>query len=915
MSVALRFPPLRLRPLCLALGVSLGLALPTPALSTETRPALTIPSQLPGGVRPLAYRIHLTPNQESGDFEGEAEIDLLVGRTTRQLTFHAADLNFAAVTLKPLAERSGPEIPHHPLRVTSGAQTATLPLLRALPPGRYRLLLRYRGKIADQVGGLFRVRYASPEGPRQALFTQLENAEARRVFPAWDEPQFKAPFEIAVTLPADQLAVSNMPERQRTPLADGRVRIDFAPTPPMSSYLVFLAAGDFERRTRPAGPTEIGVVTRRGAGDQADYALEANARILETFNDYFSIPYPLPKLDNVAAPGSSQFFSAMENWGAVFAFEHSMLLDPSISTQSDRQRVFATAAHEVAHQWFGNLVTMAWWDDLWLNESFASWMEGETTARLNPSWHSELRALAGRERAMTLDALATTHPVVQPIRTVDEASQAFDAITYQKGEAVVRMLEAYMGSTPWREGLRQYLQQHAYGNAVSTELWQTLEKAAGKPLTPIARDFTRQPGIPLIRVLDDAPETKGGGGPCTRDLMLEQGEFSRDQLKRRPLQWQIPVALSPLGDAPEAVSSPVMTLVTKQARVPGLGCGPVLVNAGQKGYFRTLYGPRRFAALRAQFGHLSAADQLGILGDTWALGLASYQGVEDTLALIEATPVEANPQVWSRIVEILRGLDTYYRGQTPAQAHYRERARAYLNPVFARVGWTAQADEAPPVAILRGELIEALGILESPALVAECQRLAVVSRSDPGALPAALRKPVLRVVAHHADPSTWETLRDQAAAETNPLAQEELYRLVASPQDPALAQRALNLALNLAQADTGHGEGSAPTGVSAQLLLTVSYQHPDLAVNFALHHLDALMARVDGPSRSRFLPWLAEGSGEKATLEKLARYTRTRLAPASRRPAETAMAKMRDTQRIRAQALPRLTAWLTDRAD
>src|SRR5690606_32077123 len=234
--------------------------------------------------------------------------------------------------------------------------------------------------------------------------------------------------------------------------------------------------------------------------DQARFALESSKDVLAEYNDYFGVKYPLPKLDNIAAPGRSQFFSAMENWGAIFTFEHTLLLDPAIANISDRQRIFSVAAHEIAHQWFGNLVTMAWWDDLWLNEGFATWMAARTTQKLHPEWNTHLYSVGGRESAMSLDAAVTTHPVVQHVETVEQASQAFDSITYQKGGAVIRMLEGYVGADAWREGVRNYMKTHAYGNTVSDDLWRAVQASAGKPILDIAHDFTLQPGVPLIRV-------------------------------------------------------------------------------------------------------------------------------------------------------------------------------------------------------------------------------------------------------------------------------------------------------------------------------------------------------------------------------------------------------------------------------
>lgn len=276
--------------------------------------------------------------------------------------------------------------------IDAQAQTATFTFAQPLAVGSYTLAMDYTGKIGTQANGLFAIDYENKAGKQRALYTQFENSDARKFVPSWDEPAYKATFDLTATVPSSQMAVSNMPAALTTELGQGLKRVRFAPSPKMSTYLLFFGLGDFERATLQAGATEVGVVTQSGAIAQARFALESSRDVLLEYNDYFGTPYPLPKLDNVASPGSSRFFGAMENWGAIYTFEHAMLLDPAISTQSDKQAVFSIAAHEIAHQWFGDLVTMAWWDDLWLNEGFASWMEGRTTGKLHPEWNMIGRA-------------------------------------------------------------------------------------------------------------------------------------------------------------------------------------------------------------------------------------------------------------------------------------------------------------------------------------------------------------------------------------------------------------------------------------------------------------------------------------------------------------------------------------------
>ncbi|MDP9109341.1 MAG: M1 family metallopeptidase, partial [Pseudomonadota bacterium] len=399
--------------------------------------AQAITTQLPRSVVPLHYDVDLIPDAAHGRFAASAAIEIEVIAPTRAITFNAAGLAIRQARLTDAQTHRS--VASSRIDTNAGQETVTVNFAHVLSPGRYRLALDYRGEIGTQAAGLFSLDYQSAHGPRRALFTQFENSDARRMIPCWDEPAYKATFTLSATVPAADLAISNMPVRTVTARAHAKKRVEFATTPKMSSYLLFFASGDLERATTRSGATELGVVTQRGLTGQAALVLDASATILQHYNEYFGVAYPLPKLDNIAAPGRSEFFGAMENWGAIFTFEHAMLLDPAISTQNDKQGVFSTAAHEMAHQWFGDLVTMQWWDDLWLNEGFASWMESRTTARLHPEWQTVVETVAGRERAMSLDALSTTHPVVQHVDTVAQASQAFDAITYQKGEAVIRM--------------------------------------------------------------------------------------------------------------------------------------------------------------------------------------------------------------------------------------------------------------------------------------------------------------------------------------------------------------------------------------------------------------------------------------------------------------------------------------------
>ncbi|HET6805923.1 MAG TPA: M1 family aminopeptidase, partial [Frateuria sp.] len=663
-------------------------------------------------------------------------------------------------------------------------------------------------------------------------------------------------------------------------------------SPKMSTYLLFFGLGDFERATLNAQGTEIGVITQKGMIDQAKFALDSSKQVLKEYNDYFGVPYPLPKLDNIAAPGRSQFFSAMENWGAIFTFEYSLLLNPAISNPVDKQRVFNTAAHEMAHQWFGDLVTMSWWDDLWLNEGFASWMASRTTQKLHPEWHTELDAVGVRERAMSQDSVASTHPVVQHVETVEQASQAFDAITYSKGEAVIHMLEGYVGHEAWRTGVRNYIKAHEHGNTVSDDLWKSIQAAAGKPVTQIAHDFTLQPGIPMLEVRAAA---------CSNgktDIALRQGEFTRDRPGKQPLRWHVPVIAKTVG------GKAVRTVVDGKATLSVPGCGPVLVNAGQTGYYRTLYAQNNFDALKGQFARLAPIDQLGLLGDTWALGMAGNEPVSNVLALITATPADADPQVWSEVAGYLSALDNYYRGDQARQQRLRTFALGQLQPVFAKVGWEAKAGESAPMANLRQELIGVMSDLGDKQVINEARRRFAAQKTDPTAVPVALRKTITAVVAQHADEATWNALRAQARAETTPLVKDQLYSMLSTPENDALAQRALDLALTDEPGATN----------SAGMIRTVGDTHPEMAFDFALAHREQVNKLVDSTSSSRYYPYLGASSNKPEMIRKIEQYSQKYIAPTSRRVANSVIANIRYRMMIRERRLPEIDAWLEKHA-
>lgn len=874
----------------LVTAIALALASPVFAQAPVAAPAegsaAEVVTQLPRSVRPSHYAVEITPHADQHRFDGKVRIDVEVLEPTSRIVLQAVGMTFANSRLTPARGQ--------PLTATvsvdAAQQTATFAFDRPLAPGKYVLATDYTGVIGTQANGFFSLDYPTESGTRRALYTQFENSDARRFIPSWDEPDYKATFDLAVIAPAGDMVVSNMPAKDTRDLTDGLRRTTFATTPKMSTYLLFLGIGEFDRLALTDDGVEIGVITQLGKAEQARFAMEASRDILREYNDYFGIRYPLPKLDNIAAPGRSQFFSAMENWGAIFTFEYALLLDPATSNVFDRQTVFSTAAHEIAHQWFGDLVTMRWWDDLWLNEGFATWMEGRTMARLHPEWDtSGADAVYTSRGAMGGDAYATTHPIVQHVASVEQASQAFDGITYGKGSAVIAMLEDYIGADAWRNGVRSYMHRHAYGNAVTDDLWREMEAAApGRQFVQVAHDFTLQPGVPLIRASSLCVDGQ-------TVVHLEQGEYSIDRPDKTPLHWRVPVSLR-AGDG-----ALVKVLVDGQAdaRLPGCDA-PVLVNAGQKGYYRTLYAPAQFKALAASFAQLPVVDQLGVMMDASALGAIGRQPESDSLDLALQVPQVAAPELWQMVVGALGGLDDLYKDDKPRQQAVRAFVIARLAPKFRELGWDNRADDSSAVKQLRGSLISVLGGLGDAEVLAEARRRFDAFLADPSSLSPDLRRTVLGLVARNADAATWDRLHALARAETSSMLRAQYYNLLAMPRDKALAQRALDMALTDEPGAT----------LSAGMIAGVSRQHPELAFDFAVAHREQVDARVDTTSLPRYYPGLGAASTQPEMIDKIRAFAERYIAPGSRRDAERTINAIQTRIKLLKERRPKIDAWL-----
>ncbi len=776
------------------------------------------PGKLPKTVVPDAYRIDLSPDLNKLTFAGQEAIDLHV----RQPTDHVV-LNQAGLALQKAVLEDGT-----PAAVTldEQAQTATLHFPHAVAAGRHTLTIAYTGPIPATPNGIYHDDYKTAGGaPKRMLVTQFEVADARRMFPGWDEPAFKATFQLSVTLPSNLAVVSNMPIGSETPAGPGLHHVAFATSPRMSTYLLALVAGDMQAIHARAAGTDLAAWAPSGRVEQARYALDAETAILPFYDSYFGVPYPLPKLDLIAIPGNYQA-GAMENWGAITFIDDAMLFDPATSSPGTKETIYLVVAHEMAHHWSGDLVTMGWWDNIWLNEGFATWMEMKATDHFNPSWEIWPRDHSEHEAAMAQDAQPTTHPIQQVIRDESEANTAFDAISYQKGEQIIRMIEDWIGPDSFRDGMRRYMKAHQFGNATSADLWAALSAASHRDVARVAAGFTEQPGIPLVQVA-----RSGSGGDC--QVTLTQGRFTIHDPHPKPETWTIPVTLGAPGTA-----SQHLLLTSAPATVPLADCSAALkANLGEEGYYRTQYDTASLQALTRVLPELSQTDRANLLGDQFALFLADRAPLAGYLNLLRQFGGERSVAVWTDTLSHLIRLHTALVG-SPLQQRFDAFASGLVRQEFGRLGWDAQPNEPFPDTLLRPKLIGALGRFGDPAVVAEARRRFDAFAQNPASLPPALREPVLSTVGHTADQATYDKLRTAGMRATSTEEKLRYFTAMGMATDPKLVQQ------TVAFADAGE----VPNGRVVRYLINASREseHPELVFSLVKPMQARLAARIPG---------------------------------------------------------------------
>jgi aminopeptidase N len=737
-----------------------------------SRPALA--QRLPTGVTPEHYDLTFTLDLAAARFSGRTGIDVRLAQMTSEIRLNALELDITSASIS-----AGGQTQTARVTLDTDAQTATLTTTRPIPAGRARIEIDYRASLNQQLRGLY-----ESKGPKRSYaVTQFESTDARRAFPCFDEPAFKSTFAVTVVASRGDVAIANGRMISDTPgPRPDQHTMKFSTTAKISSYLVALAIGDFECLSGASDGVPIRICATPDKKALGKIALESAEQILAYLNRYHTIKYPFEKLDVVAVPDFAA--GAMENVAAIFYRETDLLAESASASLNTRKTIVSILSHEMAHMWFGDLVTMQWWDDLWLNEGFATWMASRPAAAMKAEWRMDVSEALENQTALGLDSLKSTHPIHVNVNTPSEIESVFDPISYEKGASVLRMVEAYVGEENFRKGVNDYLEKHKYANATSEDFFAALTAASGKPVDRVMGTFVLQAGVPQLDVTAGCSNNRA-------TVTIKQSRFLLDgSTSQGRERWQIPVCLKAPGSA-----SPSCVVMTETTQTFPLGetCGPwVFANAGGRGYYRTVYsGDSLKAIARDVQSSLTPAERLSLVSDEWALVRAGRHTVDNYLDLASGFGRESIPQVLDVVAARLGFIDTYLTTDANRKT-FQAFVRTLFEPAYKDIGFDRAPGDSEDRRSLRNAIVGALGeTAEDPEIVDKATRAVRAALGGGPALDPILAGTLVNIAATHGDTELFDLLSRAAAKAKSP---DEHYRYLfalTSFENPSLLARAL----------------------------------------------------------------------------------------------------------------------------
>ena len=850
-----------------------------------------VAQRLPKIAIPENYKLSFTPDFSKDNFSGQEEIQANVLKAGTEIVLNAAEIAFESATI-----RNGNKTQTAAVALDAQREMATLTVSQPLQPGPCTIRIRYTGILNNQLHGFY---LGKDDRGRKYAATQFESTDARRAFPSFDEPAYKATFDIEVTAPKEMTVISNTKPISDVPSGDLHT-VKFATTPKMSSYLVAMIVGQFDYVEGSADGIPIRVYSTSGKKQLGTYALQAAGDILRYYDQYFAIKYPYEKLDLVGLPDFSP--GAMENTACITFRENDLLVDDQRASVNRRRGVASVIAHEMAHQWFGDLVTMQWWDDVWLNEGFATWMSSKPLEAMKPEWNVKLDDVLGTVEALNIDSLSNTRPIHQNAETPVEIEGLFDGIAYDKAAAVLRMVESYIGPDTFRAGINQYLKDHAYGNATAGDFWNTIARGSHKPVDAIMSSFVMQPGAPVIGVSSRCIDNSTNVTLTQQRYFYDESRMfeSNDEL------WTVPICLR---EGPAGKGTAACELLTKKQQQFVLpGCGPwVLSNAGAEGEYRSSYQPQAMAGLsRDAESALTPGERIMLLADTWASIQAARTDIGDYFSLAENMRSERNRQVMQYLLGKIdyAGIYLVHDSDRPS---FQLWVRQLLQPLQQELGFEPKPDDSDNQKNLRAKVLYTLGFTGAdPGVLAEAHRKTLEALQDSAAVSPELVPVFFSLAAKDGNAELFDKLQAKIKSAVAPENYYLYLHTLCEFSDPKLLMRTLD--------DTISGEVRSQDvkGVIGRVM-----QNPagsDLAWNFVRSHW-ADIAHVGGPFRNGDIIGAAANFCSEEKQSQVREFFSTRPTQTSPRLLKQTLERIGYCADLKSRQEDALSAWIGEHED
>lgn len=780
--------------------------------------------RLDHSVEPLSQLVALSLDPDQDSYYGSLSTELQVHFATKTFRLHARDLGIISMKIK------GNGIDEDVMFSEGEKGTLTITTARELEPAIYSLHTTFTNAYSHQGTGIYKVEY---EG-QNYLFTQMEPEYAREAFPCWDAPEFKIPWELQLIVPSNSMAFANTPLKSKRRIG-GLKEMTYEPTPPMPSYLIAFAVGALEEVEIPDFPVRGKLIVPAGKTGLVAEATRISPPLLQALEDYFDIPYPYAKLDQIAVPEFN--FGAMENVGLITYRDTALLRDPKALTLSQKQRLASIIAHEMAHMWFGNLVTPVWWDDLWLNESFASWMALKIVNQVYPEYEMANNDIRSRQRAMGTDALSTSRPIRRPIAAADAMHHLFDALAYNKGMAVLDMVEDWMGENAFRSGMTLYMNDHAWGNADAFDLAESLSTVVDSDVLAIMKSFIDQAGIPLLTIETLGPDR----------IRITQKRYTQYGVKENtPSRWMVPVVLK-YSDGQDVHLQKALLNKKSQTFKLDHAMKWLYPNSNEKGYYRWTLSPEAMAELAAQIPSLGIRNRLGFIHNLASLFSAGAIEADDYLTLMASFSTDPSPEVRQAVVGNLSG---FANGMIlpDLEKTYGAFLFSVFKPMLDEIGTAKVADEPALIEKLRPGLINALGWrCKDPEILELAAAKANDYMADPYSVDPSLAQHFLRLAARNGNADLFEAYVAEYESATVPIEKATYLKALSGFRDPALMRQALDYAIS--DAVPPHQFGAIPYS------LTDTDQNRRLVFNWLKANDPTIQEKIPEQSRS-YLPWL-----------------------------------------------------------